>query len=76
MMILDVLEPHDALRTGNYCCIKHSTDTVASTGANGRSNFFEEYGVWKDAPILTGSTKFDPLPDVKNIMITGGAGFM
>ena len=23
-----------------------------------------------------GSTKFEPLPDVKNIMITGGAGFM
>lgn len=27
-------------------------------------------------PVLTGSTKFTPLPDVKNIMITGGAGFM
>ena len=38
--------------------------------------FFENYGVWKDAPILTGTTKFEPLPDVKNIMITGGAGFM
>lgn len=33
-------------------------------------------GIWKDAPILIGSTKFEPLPDVKNIMITGGAGFM
>lgn len=38
--------------------------------------FFENYGVWKEAPILTGTTKFEPLPDVKNIMITGGAGFM
>jgi hypothetical protein len=41
-----------------------------------RRNFFEEYGVWKDAPVLKGSTRFEPLPDVKNIMITGGAGFM
>ncbi|KAK4661859.1 uncharacterized protein QC763_708350 [Podospora pseudopauciseta] len=43
----------------------------------GRNNsFFEDYGIWKEAPIFTGSTKFDPLPDVKNIMITGGAGFI
>lgn len=32
--------------------------------------------IWKDAPILKGTTKFDPLPDVGTIMITGGAGFM
>ncbi|KAK4172232.1 putative rhamnose biosynthetic enzyme [Triangularia setosa] len=43
----------------------------------GRNNsFFEDYGIWKEAPIFTGSTKFEPLPDVKNIMITGGAGFI
>ncbi|KAK3313831.1 dTDP-glucose 4,6-dehydratase [Apodospora peruviana] len=42
-----------------------------------RYSFFDDqYGVWKDAPVLTGSTKFEPLPDVKNIMITGGAGFI
>lgn len=47
------------------------------TGVNGtRQNFFEDFGVWKEAPVLTGTTKFEPLPDVKNIMITGGAGFM
>ncbi|CAK7273631.1 hypothetical protein SEPCBS57363_005748 [Sporothrix epigloea] len=44
--------------------------------AGRRANFFEEFGVWKDAPVLTGSTKFEPLPGVKNIMITGGAGFI
>lgn len=45
--------------------------------ANGNTgSFFENDAVWKKAPILTGSTKFEPLPDVKNIMITGGAGFM
>lgn len=26
--------------------------------------------------MLTGSTKFEPLPDAKNILVTGGAGFM
>lgn len=36
----------------------------------------DDNGAWKDAPILTGSTKFEPLTDVKNILITGGAGFM
>jgi hypothetical protein len=32
--------------------------------------------VWKHAPVLVGTTKFEPRSDVKNIMITGGAGFM
>ena len=39
-------------------------------------NRLRDTGIWKDAPLLTGETKFEPLPDVKNIMITGGAGFM
>ncbi|TAQ88307.1 dTDP-glucose 4,6-dehydratase [Chlorociboria aeruginascens] len=43
---------------------------------NGEYKFSEESGIWKEAPILIGSTKFEPLPDVKNIMITGGAGFI
>ncbi|KAI2785296.1 NAD(P)-binding protein [Daldinia loculata] len=41
-----------------------------------KPRFFEDYGIWKQAPVLTGSTKFEALPDVKNIMITGGAGFI
>ena len=36
----------------------------------------DDDGVWKEAPILIGTTRFDPLPDVRNIMITGGSGFM
>ncbi len=40
------------------------------------NGFFEDYGVWREAPVLIGTTKFEPRPDVKNIMITGGAGFM
>jgi len=39
-------------------------------------SFFEDYGIWKEAPVLIGTTKFTPLSDVKNIMVTGGAGFM
>jgi len=41
-----------------------------------RRRFFEDYGIWNEAPVLIGTTKFEPRPDVKNIMITGGAGFM
>ncbi|POS82424.1 putative rhamnose biosynthetic enzyme 2, partial [Erysiphe pulchra] len=43
---------------------------------NGQAKFFEDFGIWKEAPVFTGTTKFEPLPDVKNIMITGGAGFI
>ena len=54
-----------------------TTPCAAPASTNREQNkFFEDFGVWKDAPVLTGSTKFEPLPDVKNIMITGGAGFM
>lgn len=32
--------------------------------------------VWKTAPVLIGTTKFEPRDGVRNIMVTGGAGFM
>jgi hypothetical protein len=32
--------------------------------------------LWRQAPVLIGSTKFERLADAKNILITGGAGFM
>ncbi|KAF2467589.1 dTDP-D-glucose 4,6-dehydratase [Lindgomyces ingoldianus] len=32
--------------------------------------------LWKQAPVLKGSTKFEPLPNVRNILVTGGAGFI
>ncbi|KAI0390022.1 dtdp-glucose-dehydratase [Xylariaceae sp. FL0594] len=57
----------------------NSTNGVHGTAAtNGKKpdRFFSDHGVWKDAPVFVGSTKFEPLPDVKNIMITGGAGFI
>lgn len=37
---------------------------------------FRDTEIWKEAPVLKGTTKFEPLPDTKNILITGGAGFM
>lgn len=40
------------------------------------SRFFVDDGLWRDAPLHTGQTSFDPLPGVKNIMVTGGEGFM
>jgi hypothetical protein len=45
-----------------------------STLLNPRSYVTEELS--KQAPVLIGSTKFEALHDVKNILVTGGAGFM
>ncbi|CAM1502890.1 Fc.00g076660.m01.CDS01 [Cosmosporella sp. VM-42] len=49
---------------------------MANGKANGHRKYFQNVDVWKEAPVLTGTTKFEPRPDVKNIMITGGAGFI
>jgi len=45
-----------------------------STKLNPKSYVKDE--LWKQAPILTGSTRFEPLHDAKHILVTGGAGFM
>jgi dTDP-glucose 4,6-dehydratase len=49
---------------------------LTKTFAVGSNNHRQQTDVWKHAPVLIGTTKFEPRPDVKNIMITGGAGFM
>jgi len=49
------------------------TNGASNDSCGGRHNVLD---VWRDAPVLTGSTKFEPLPEVKNIMVTGGAGFI
>ncbi|KXS99578.1 hypothetical protein AC578_2208 [Pseudocercospora eumusae] len=46
------------------------------TSGSLESRFFVDDGIWKDAPLLTGQTSFEPLPDVKNILVTGGEGFI
>lgn len=45
-----------------------------STVLNPRSYVAEELS--KKAPVFVGSTRFEPLQDAKNILVTGGAGFM
>ncbi|KAK2672140.1 hypothetical protein RAB80_012219 [Fusarium oxysporum f. sp. vasinfectum] len=49
------------------------TNGDASVGINNHS---KQSDIWKHAPVLIGTTKFEPRSDVKNIMITGGAGFI
>lgn len=55
---------------------------LATTGAYGRatarrtSQSLPDPDICLRAPLLLGTTKFEPRHDVKNIMITGGAGFM
>ncbi|TGJ82201.1 hypothetical protein E0Z10_g6542 [Xylaria hypoxylon] len=44
--------------------------------ASGTVSLYHDSSIWSSAPLLIGTTKFEPLPDVKNIMITGGAGFI
>ncbi|EQL02570.1 dTDP-D-glucose 4,6-dehydratase [Ophiocordyceps sinensis CO18] len=44
--------------------------------AENQSKYLPDVDVWKKAPLLKGSTQFEPLPNVKNVMITGGAGFI
>ncbi|KAK0629760.1 dtdp-glucose-dehydratase [Bombardia bombarda] len=57
--------------------LQPTNGTSKSSVANKRRySFFDDRGVWKDAPVLIGTTKFTPLPNVKNIMVTGGAGFI
>ncbi|KAF2850686.1 NAD(P)-binding protein [Plenodomus tracheiphilus IPT5] len=45
-----------------------------STVLNPKSYVQQE--LWKQAPVLVGSTKFEPLANTKNILVTGGAGFI
>ncbi|SMR53187.1 unnamed protein product [Zymoseptoria tritici ST99CH_1E4] len=47
-----------------------------NAGGSLESRFFVDDGLWKDAPMLTGQGSFTPLPDVRNIMVTGGEGFI
>jgi hypothetical protein len=53
-----------------------STDKPITGHACTESKVFQQNSFCHHAPTLKGSTKFDALPNVKNIMVTGGAGFM
>ncbi|KAM4055297.1 GDP-mannose 4,6 dehydratase [Hirsutella rhossiliensis] len=43
---------------------------------NGHRAYSQALDVWKRAPVLKGTSRFEPRPDVRNIMVTGGAGFI
>lgn len=51
-------------------------DEAASASAAAANRHLLDSGIWREAPVLTGTTRFAPLPDCKNILVTGGAGFM
>ncbi|KAF1991509.1 dtdp-glucose 4,6-dehydratase [Aulographum hederae CBS 113979] len=40
------------------------------------SRFFVDSHEWEQAPLLRGTTRYEPLSSVRNIMITGGEGFI
>ncbi|OQN97232.1 hypothetical protein B0A48_16774 [Cryoendolithus antarcticus] len=46
------------------------------TSLDSRFLRFRDEGIWHSAPLLTGQTCFEPLPDVRNILVTGGEGFI
>lgn len=53
-----------------------ANNDITGNAADGSPEHLQILDVWKQAPVLKGSTSFEPLPDVNNIMVTGGAGFM
>lgn len=64
---------------GEYPSLVPNSWRVTDSGkekVNGHLQYSQGVEVWKEAPILMGSTNFEPRPEVKNIMVTGGAGFM
>ncbi|KAI9897140.1 hypothetical protein N3K66_008162 [Trichothecium roseum] len=57
-----------------------SSAPTATTTTNGKTNGQQSVrrgsNVWRKAPVLKGTTKFEPNPEIRNIMVTGGAGFI
>jgi hypothetical protein len=56
------------------------TNGSAHGPANGSANdaitYHHDTNKCYDAPLFHGSTSFERSPEVRNIMVTGGAGFM
>nr|OQO25500.1 hypothetical protein B0A51_04704 [Rachicladosporium sp. CCFEE 5018] len=51
-------------------------DQSVRTSLDSRFLRFRDEGIWHAAPLLTGQTCFEPLPNVRNILVTGGEGFI
>ncbi|KJZ76092.1 hypothetical protein HIM_04548 [Hirsutella minnesotensis 3608] len=52
------------------------TAPMAYGNLRSHGDYSQSVEVWKQAPVLKGTTLFEPRSDVRNIMITGGAGFI
>ncbi|PFH60687.1 hypothetical protein XA68_10525 [Ophiocordyceps unilateralis] len=57
-------------------CSSPSASSPPRAMVNAKTNYPRDLEVWKRAPVLKGTTHFVPRSDVRNIMITGGAGFI
>lgn len=53
-----------------------TTESLTAAAAAAAIGHQEAGQIWQDAPLLKGVTKFEALLDVKNILVTGGEGFM
>ncbi|KAF1969182.1 NAD(P)-binding protein [Bimuria novae-zelandiae CBS 107.79] len=65
---MSAVSPDDAPVNNGF---KHRRN---STVLNPRSYLTDD--LWKQAPVLTGNTRFKPREDARNILVTGGAGFI
>ncbi|KAI9833949.1 MAG: hypothetical protein M1819_003458 [Sarea resinae] len=70
------MAPSQQSSVSNMPPFKKPNVSNLSGAPNPTSNPIHDIDFWKDVPIFKGTTHFEPLPDVKNIMITGGAGFI
>lgn len=43
---------------------------------DGSPSMPQDSPIWANVPLLKGTTCYEPHSDIRNIMITGGAGFM
>lgn len=73
-IILEALNQLDILKPNSNS--HHQQQTMGSL-SNGRVNGTNGgHNVHDAAPVLKGTVKHQPDPNIHNIMITGGAGFM
>ncbi|KAJ4288185.1 hypothetical protein N0V90_012202 [Kalmusia sp. IMI 367209] len=54
--------------------VESPDDRRNSTVLNPRSYLTDD--LWKQAPVLRGTTRFEPREDARNVLVTGGAGFI
>ena len=65
----------EAIGSAPFTSSSSATDPISAPSSL-EARFFTDDGLWRTAPILTGQGSFAPNPDVHNILVTGGEGFM